>query len=106
MCDWVVDIKSWLLKYVPGHLKTRRMCDKAVREDTFSLQYIPDWFVILQEMWYEVFDDDDELIKWYEGYKKQEVQKSKIKKELMTTAWHPNRLMDWCMSEDKKRRWK
>ena len=104
MCDGVVDIKPWLLKYVSGHLKTRRMCDKPVREDTFSLQYIPDWIAVLQEMWYEDFDDDDdELIEWYEGYKKRKVQKAKIKKELMPIAWHPDRVMDWCISEDEKR---
>ena len=46
------------------------MCDKAVSKDAFSLQYIPDWFVVAQEMWCEVFDDGDELIEWYESYQK------------------------------------
>ena len=37
-------------------------------------------------MWYEDFgddDDDDKLIRWYEGYQKRKAQKAKIKDELM-----------------------
>ena len=40
------------------------MCDEAVKSDPWILGYVPDWFVMLQEMWYEEFDDDDELITW------------------------------------------
>ena len=104
MCDRVVDIKPWLLKFVADHLKTRRMCDKAVREDAFSLQYIPDWFVVAQEMWYEVFDDDDKLTEWYESYQKRMAQKASIKVELAPFAWHPSRWWDWCVPEDEKKR--
>lgn len=32
-------------------------------EDRYSLQYVPDWFVTLQEMWYEDFDINDELLR-------------------------------------------
>ena len=28
------------------------------------------------------------------------------KEELMPIAWHPGRVMDWCMTEDEKERWK
>ena len=50
-------------------------------------------------------DDDDycnnnELIKWYDGYQKRKTQKAQIKYELMSIAWHPDRVMDWCMSGD------
>ena len=111
MCDEVVDIEPWSLKYVPDHLKIQRTCDKAVRKDVLSLQYVSDWFVLLQEMWYEDFDDDDNddddnddvLIKWYERYQKRKAQKAQIKKELMPIAWHPSRYLDWRMSEDEKR---
>ena len=40
MAYWIYD--------APDHLKTQEMCDKAFWEDTFSLQYIPDWFVTQQ----------------------------------------------------------
>ena len=30
-------------------------------------------------------------------------EKAKIKEELLSIAWHPDRLMDWCMAEDEKR---
>ena len=39
---------------------------------------------------------------WYEGHRKRKAQKAKIIEELLPIAWHPNRVMDWCMSEDQK----
>ena len=39
---------------------------------------------------------------WYEGHQKRKAQKAKIIEELLPIAWHPNRVMDWCMSEDQK----
>ena len=86
------------------------MCNEAVRDDPSSLQFVPRWFVSQQQLdvWYD--DDywyhDDELIEWYEGYKKRKAEKAKIKEELLPIAWHPSRYWDWCMSEDDKRRWK
>ena len=88
------------------------MCDKAVRHDSSSLQFVLDWFVAIQQV--EVccdeseYDDDnyDKFSEQYNGYKKRKAQKSKIKEELLPIAWHPNHVMDWCMSEDEKRRWK
>ena len=42
------------------------MCEKVVKDDP-SLQYVPDWFVTQQQIdtWY---DDDVELIEWYNDY--------------------------------------
>ena len=86
------------------------MCDKAVRDYIFSLQFVPDWFVTQQQIdiWYD--DDyvynDNEMIKWYDGYKARKARKAKIKEELLPIAWHPNCVKDWCMSEDEKRWWK
>ena len=83
------------------------MCDKAVKDDPSSLQFVPDWFVTQEQIdiWYD--DDywyhDDELMEWYEGYKERKTQKAKIKEELIPIAWHPSRWWDWCMSEDEKR---
>ena len=37
--------------------------------------------------------NDDELIEWYEGYKKRKAQKVKIKQELLLIPWHPDRVM-------------
>ena len=86
------------------------MCDKAARNYLFSLQFVPDWFVTHRQIdiWYD--DDyvynDNEMIKWYGGYKKRKAQKASIKEELLPMAWDPNHVMDWCMSEDEKRWWK
>ena len=38
-------------------------------------------------------------------YKKWNAQKASLNKELLPTAWHPDRVKDWCMSEDEKRQW-
>ena len=44
------------------------------------------------------------MIKWYDGYQKHKAQKAKIK-ELLPIAWHPERVIDWCMSGEEKRLW-
>ena len=54
------------------------MCDKAVRESLSSLEYVPDWFVTEGhvKLWHngnnncDDDDESDELIDWYEAYKK------------------------------------
>ena len=75
------------------------------------MRCIPDWFVAEEQI--DHWDDDDyycnnnyELIEWYNGYKKRKDQKASIKEELMPVAWHPDRVMNWCMSGDEKRSWK
>ena len=69
------------------------------------MQFVSDWFVSQQQLdvWYD--DDywyhDDEVIEWYDEHKKRKAQKTKIKEELMPIAWYLDRVMDWCMSENK-----
>ena len=76
--------------FVPDRFKAEEMCDKAVREDPFSLLCVPDWFVTQQQVkiWHHDDDfydddDDDEIIEWYDGHEKYKAQKAQIKKELM-----------------------
>ena len=84
------------------------MCNKAVRDYLFSLRYVPDWFVTQQQRGTGYDDDyvynDSGMIKWYDGYRKHKAQKAKIK-ELLPIAWHPERVIDWCMSGEEKRLW-
>ena len=57
---------------------------------------------LLQYDWY-----NNDLINWYDGYKKrkaQKAQKASIKEELMPITWHPSRWWDWCVPEDEKKR--
>ena len=93
------------MRCVPDYLKTQEICDKVVRDDSSSLQFVPDWFVVREQidMWY---DDsyEDKCFEWYNGYKKRKAQKVKIKKELMPITWYPSRCWDWCVPEDKKKR--
>ena len=105
MCDKAIEDPG-LLWPVPDRYKTQEMCDKAVEEDLCLLKYVPDWFV--KQEYIDLWDDDDDyydddtLTKWYDGYQKRKAQKVKIKEELLPTDWHPNRVIDWCMSEDEK----
>ena len=90
MCDKAVEIDPFILRHVPDNLKTQGMCIRAVEVDPGLLDYIPDWFVIQQQIkiWRDEdeYCDDDELIKWYEGYQKRKAQKVKIKEEILAIA--------------------
>ena len=83
------------------------MCDKAVRKNRFSLQFVPDWFVTQQQLklrhYYDDYCNDDKLIKRYNGYKKGKAQKASIKEELLPVTWHPSPWWDWCVPEDEKK---
>ena len=83
------------------------MCNKAVETGPYQLREVPDWFVTQEkiEIWAadDEYCEDDEIIEWYEGYKKRKAEKSKIKEELMPIAWHSSRYWDWFMTEDEKK---
>ena len=110
MRDKAVEKDLYLLEYVPDNFKTQSMCDKVVMEDLCLPEYVPDWFVRQEqiELWGDEDDyyDDDKLIEWQEDYQNRKAQKARIKEELMPVAWHPDRVMNWCMSGDEKGVWK
>ena len=103
-----INVDPWGLYDVPDYLKTQKMCDDIVQRDSYSLQFVPDWFVAQEqlEIWHDDYFTDDEIIEWYKRYEKRKSQKASIKEELLPIAWHPDRVKDWCMSEDEKRLWK
>ena len=89
------------------------MCNEVVQEGSYLVEYVPDWLVLEGQL--KILDDYkgfynnysyDRLNKWHDGYQKRKSQKARIKEELLPIAWHPDRVMDWCMSEDEKRRLK
>ena len=94
----------------------QEICDKAVKEDSSSLQFVSDWFVTREWtwMWYDDYYDDDDgdywdgddnegkFFEWYDGHKKRNIQKVSIKEELLLIAWHPSRWWDWCVPVDEK----
>ena len=108
MCERAVAEDRWLLQDVPDHFKTQEICDGAVSEDPYYLQYVPDWFVKQEQVktWYE--DDDycnaKEVAEWYDNFKKRRALKKQIGKELLRVGWHPSRWWDWCIPEDKKKK--
>ena len=88
MSHEAVERDPWMLEFVPHQYKTQKMCNEAVERDPRVLEHVPDWFVTLQEMWHEDFDDV--LITWRDVYIKRKTQIAKIKEELMPVAWHPD----------------
>ena len=49
-CHAAVCIEPLSLPYVRNRCKSRKMCDKAVMNDRFSLLFVPDWFVTKQQV--------------------------------------------------------
>ena len=94
--------------------KTQKMCDKAVKDDSSSFQFVPDWFVTREwvDIYYDDYydddgghwddDDDEDNFLSGDGYKKRKAQKALIKEEFLPIAWHPSRYWNWCMSENGK----
>ena len=119
MCIKAIEVDPSFLQLFPDHFKDKEMCDKAIKEDSSSLQFVPDWFVTRKWVWmrcddyydddgdhWDNDDDEDKFFGWYDGYQKRKAQKAKIKEELLPIAWHPDRVMDWCISEEEKGWWK
>ena len=92
------------MQFFPDQYKTQEMRDDVRWGDSFSLQFVPDWFVTREwvYMWYDDIDENN-FLKWYEGYKKRKAQKASKKEELLPIAWHPSRWWDWCSPEDEKK---
>ena len=61
MCKKAIEKYPYNLKDVAEHFKTQEMCDEAVRDDSSSLQFVPDWFVTREgvDMWHDDYYDDD-----------------------------------------------
>ena len=61
-----------------------------VRSDPYSLQFVSDIFVSLQQLkiWHDDNDYcyDDEFVEWYDGYEKRKAQKVKTKEEILAIA--------------------
>ena len=98
-----------MLKYVPDPFKIQEKCDTAMRMDPWLLNYAPGWFVTQQQVkiWHndDYYHDDDELVEWYESYKRGKIYKAKIIEELMLMpiAWHPSCWWEWCVPEKEKK---
>ena len=67
MCEPIED-EPETLEFVPDHFKTQEICDEAVKEDSWELEFVLDWFVTHQQIkiWHDDNDyyDDDEIIEW------------------------------------------
>ena len=99
MCNQAVEGDPWMLKHVPDQFKTQEMCNQAVEKLPEVILFVPDWFKT-QKMFNK---KSPEVIWCYRVYKQCKAQKTKIKKELMLVAWHPDRWWNSYVPEDKKK---
>ena len=42
---------SKILKFVPHHLKTKKICNYAVKNLSYLLRYVPDWYKTQPNVW-------------------------------------------------------
>ena len=74
LCKIAIVVDLWLLNDIADYLKTQKNCDDVVRSDPYSLQFVSDMFVMLQEL--KIWHDDndyyyeDEFIEWYDRFEK------------------------------------
>ena len=97
MCERASCIDPCNLEFVRDRFKTQKICDKTMKGDPYSLLFVPDWFMTQKQLkiWH------NELIKWYNCFKKRKAQKVSIKEELMPMASHPSRWWSWCVPQDE-----
>ena len=107
MSQRAVEKGPYTLNFVPDHFKTQGMCEKAVEKYPLILIFVPHWFATQGQVkvWHDrnYYYDNDEIIQWYDGYKKCKAKKAQIEKELMPIAWHPSRWWDWYVPKDEKK---
>ena len=48
MCNKAVRMEPYLLEFVPDHLNTPEMCNKTVRINPYTLKYVPDHLETLE----------------------------------------------------------
>ena len=97
-----VDIESRCLPLVPDRLKTQEMCEKVVEKYLWLLKYVPDWFLTHQQIkiWHDNdgYCNDDELIKWWNGYQKTQGPESKNKRRTFTRYLAPIKVVGFVCS--------
>ena len=77
MCERDVEEKPCILKFVPDPLKIQKRCDAAVEKDPWLVKYVPDWFITKEH--HRVCHGRQER-------EKRKAQKAKIKEELLPIA--------------------
>ena len=102
ICNEAVQSDPWMLKHVPDQYKTQEMCNEAVKKSPCALRFAPDQFVT-QKMRDAIVKKSPCALWCYKGYEQRKAQKAKIKEELMSVAWHPDRWWNWCVPEDEKK---
>ena len=81
MCNEIMHTMPNPFHCIPDRFKTQEMCDKAVKGDSFSLEFVRDWFIRRESVdrWHDDYyyrdgghwdddddDDDDDEDKYFE----------------------------------------
>ena len=119
MCESVIEEHTYIFLMTFQTNLRRRICAKRAVETrpTLFFEDVPDYFVtpkILEfcknataekEKEEEDYQDRVQKLKimiCIVEYMNRKGKKAKIKEELLPIAWHPDRVIDWCFSEDEK----
>ena len=87
--------------FIPDHLKTREMCEKAVEKNPWELDDVPDHFKA-QEMCNEAVRREPWLLKFVpDRFKTQEM----CNKAVHMDPWLPNYVPDWFVAQQQVRLW-
>ena len=121
MSSRIIEEKIYFFDVIPDEFKTQEMFEKVVEtRPTLFFEYVPDRFVTpkMVELCKNATAAEKEpqerrakqnralklkTMACIEAYKQRKAKKTKIKEELLTITWHPNRVFDWCFSEDEKK---
>ena len=68
------------LDYVPNQYKTHKICDAIVKKRPWLLIHVPDWFITKER---------HRVPHGRQEQEKQKSQKSQIREDLISIAWHP-----------------
>ena len=102
MCEEAVKKSPCALRFASDQFVTQKMYGETVKKIPCALCCVPDQF--LTQKMRDVLVKKSPCALWcYKGYEQRKAQKAKIKEELMSVAWHPDRWWNWCVPEDEKK---
>ena len=90
MCEKAVE-NHYPLRFIPDHLKTQGMCNKAVEKDPYNLKYVPNQFKT-RKMCEKAVEDDPETLKFVlNQYKAQWLCERAIEEDSYNLNFVPDR---------------
>ena len=101
MYERAVEENPWCLKYVPDHLRTKKMCIKAVKNEAEALEHIPEHFKTREMCIKTVEREAESLEHVLDLFKTGEMCKRTIEADLYTLVFCP----DWFITQGQTKSW-